>query len=136
MMNEDLDEEDFAEVDDVEFGPFSEARECDFEYGGIEEFCGDVATHSVTWAADDKLFRMSRCDEHGFPWVVQARKREELGYPPRCQACPQMKRPHALANDTAGMAELETVNGDMETYYICEECADELDVALDDPEPV
>lgn len=129
---EELDEEDFPEVDDVEFGPFGEVRPCDFEYGGIEEFCGEEATHSITWKVDDGKFRMSRCDDHGFPWVVRQREAMELGYPPRCQVCPQLGRPVALANDTEGTADLETVDGDVETFYICGECGEELDVQLDD----
>lgn len=129
---DDLDEEDIPEVDDVEFGPFGDARECDFEYGGIEETCGDEATHSITWNIDGQLVRMSRCDDHGFPWVVRERKAMEYGYPPRCQACPQLGRPVALANETAGTADLETTDGDMETFYVCEECADALDVQLED----
>lgn len=126
-----LDEEDFPEVDDVEYGPFANSRQCDFEYGGIEEFCSEEATHSMTFKKDDQLFRMNRCDDHGFPWVVRERKRRELGRPIKCQVCPQMGQPGPLANDVDGTTELETVDGDMRDYYVCEECAEKLDTQLE-----
>ena len=122
--------DEFPAAKDVGFGPFENHRRCSFEYGGIGEYCSNEATHYMSFEHDAEIVRMYRCDDHGFPFVVRERRRQELGRPVKCEVCTSSGYLPSAANEVDGAVGIVTHGGEEKTYYLCESCAKENDLTL------
>lgn len=122
---EDLDD-DFPKIDEFGFAPFDDHYRCTFEYGGIEEFCTNEATHYIAFDVDDARPRMYRCDDHGFPFIVRARKRQELGRPVACENCRAHGRIPPIGNEVDGTVGI-LADGEEHEVHVCEPCAEAND---------
>lgn len=133
--SDDIDPDDFPEVDHVKYGPFDTHYECGFVYGGIDEECGDEATSIMVWDEEDddgRKMAMIRCEEHEFPWVTRQRKAEDRGHPAYCETCKFVHQAIINSeNEPDGWAELDLEDGGSDVFCICEDCAEEIGVELE-----
>lgn len=113
---------------EYEFAPFDPQEYCDFLYEGIEETCGADATHIMTLEYREEYTEIVRCDDHGFPMAVRARKERDLGHS-LCMLCRHRTfTGHMDPNEPVGTYPGETDDGDEITVYCCEECDKEFDL--------
>lgn len=119
-----------CELDRVEFAPFPSVPTCMHEYAGIDETCTSEATHVMVFSDGEEEYGLYKCNEHTFPFIREQVRANDLGYPPKCQTCRHLGRPSYLKNETDGYADVPMEDDTESELYICEECADTMDLDL------